>query len=96
LIAGDFSEEFQMHFICKKLYEVFAARIWSFYFHFLHAQFAFYASGGGNYSHLRVTRNPGGIMEGKGGVGGRQQQVLSIIHILAISCTLKRLFRTNI
>ena len=36
---------------------------------FLHAQFAFYASGGGNYSHLRVTRNPGGIMEGKGGVG---------------------------
>lgn len=35
----------------------------------LHAQFAFYAEGGGNYSDLRITRNPGGTIEGKGGIG---------------------------
>lgn len=35
----------------------------------IQAQFGFYAQGGANYSKLRVTRNPGGAMDGKGGYG---------------------------
>ena len=34
----------------------------------LHAQFGFYAEGGGNYSIIRATRTPG-IIDGKGGFG---------------------------
>ena len=35
----------------------------------IQAQFGFYAHGGGNYSKLRVTRNPGGELNGNGGYG---------------------------
>ena len=35
----------------------------------IQAQFGFYAQGGANYSKLRVTRNPGGEMNGRGGYG---------------------------
>ena len=33
------------------------------------AQFGFYAEGGGNYTDLNVTRNPGGVVKGKADYG---------------------------